>query len=87
MSARRRPGGPVRQLSLQQSAATSSRRPLRKQQSVDADRRLWSSINSSGDAGLRVTASSVGAGGHFPQESSTTNSPTGTHICSLPTGS
>jgi hypothetical protein len=77
MSARRRPGCPVRQLSLQQSAATASRRPLRKQQSIDADRRLWSSGNGSGDAGLRVTASSMATSGHLPHESASAISSSG----------
>jgi hypothetical protein len=77
MSARRRLGCPVRQLSLQQSTATASRRPLRKQQSIDADRRLWSSGNSNGDAGLHVIASSMATGGHFAHEPASVISPSG----------
>ncbi|KAJ4429436.1 hypothetical protein ANN_21605 [Periplaneta americana] len=63
MSVKRRSGGPIRQLSLQQPAPSSmaSRRPLRKQQSMDAG--LWSV-----DAGLRVAASAIVSGSHLPQE-------------------
>ncbi|KAJ9589873.1 hypothetical protein L9F63_017028 [Diploptera punctata] len=64
MSVKRRSAGPIRQLSLQNPLTTSSRRPtLKKQQSVDSDS-LWSLGNSvNGDAGLRITASSIRSGG------------------------
>ncbi|XP_021917841.1 uncharacterized protein LOC110828936 [Zootermopsis nevadensis] len=67
-------GGPVRQLSLHLPPSTESRGPLRKQRSVDADR-PWTSAGC--NSGLRVTASSILTGGHFPQEAVITRSTSG----------
>ena len=79
MCERRNTGGPIRQLSLQQSPATASRHPLKKQQSVDAVRLCASaSSNVSGDISLRVTATSMRTGGHFPQEPITSRPRSGT---------
>lgn len=81
MSERRHTGGPIRQLSLQQSPATASRHPLKKQQSVDAVRSCSSaSSNASGDSSLRVTASSMRTGGHFPQEPVTARPTSGIYM-------
>jgi hypothetical protein len=61
-------GGPVRQLSLHQaSTVVDSGGRLRKQRSVDA----------SSDCSLRVTASSIRTGGHFPQEPVATRASSG----------
>lgn len=73
-------GGPVRQLSLHLPPSTKSGGPLRKQRSVDADR-PWTSAGC--NSGLRVTASSILTGGHFPQEAVITRSTSGISITVL----
>ncbi|XP_075230256.1 uncharacterized protein LOC142329472 [Lycorma delicatula] len=67
MSAQRRAGGPIRQLSLQQPQSTTRRPPLRKQSSED----IWDS----GSSGLRILANAI----HSPttQSSRTTGQTTG----------
>ncbi|PSN33285.1 hypothetical protein C0J52_20682 [Blattella germanica] len=68
MSGKRRSAGPIRQLSLQHPPSTATRRLLKKQQSMDAER-LWTAGNSiNGDLALRVTASSFRNSDHFPQD-------------------
>lgn len=55
MSAQRRAGGPIRQLSLQQPQNSTRRPPLRKQSSED----IWETGSSNGNNGLRILANAI----------------------------